>query len=81
MKDYYPGCTANTNQLMAAALSGAATSYTGLTRAIPAFPPIVHLALAGVGVAAYCSGGTPNMDAATAKLAGAAIVGGMIVGA
>ena len=83
MDDYYPGCTANTNQMVAAALAGAAVSYTGMTNLLP-LPPIVHLAATGYAVGAYCvpqGGSMPQLTATpTLKLMASSVVGGMIVG-
>ena len=80
MDDYYPGCTASTNQMVAAALAGAAVSYAGLTTLLP-LPPIVHLAATGYAVGYYCGGSMPELTATpTLKLMASSVVGGMIVG-
>ena len=82
MDDYYPGCTASTNQMVAAALAGAAVSYAGLTSLLP-LPPIIHLAATGYAVGYYCVGEGGSMPELTAtptlKLMASSVAGGMIV--
>ena len=61
-----------------AVAAGAAVGATGLDTLFTGFgaPPMVHWALAGVGVDAWCKGRVPDFDTKMAMCAAGGFVGG-----